>query len=327
MRAVWVTRFGPVDEAAVMDAPDPVPGPGQVVLDVRAAEANYPDLLVIEGRYQVKPSLPFIPGKAASGVVAALGPGVAGPALGTPVVAHVEYGAFAQRLLAPAAACCAISEGIGFDTAAALALTYQTAWFALMDRARLQPGESVLVLGASGGVGVASLQLARALGAGRVIAAVRAEADAVVARTAGADGVVLVGNGPEGLRDGLAALGGPVDVVIDPVGGAIGTAALRTLAWCGRFIVVGFAAGSPPEVRANYLLVKNISVCGLQWSDYRDRAPGRVAAAQAEIFRLHRAGRLPPIIDRVMPMTRFAEALHALGQGTVQGKLILDPAT
>ena len=129
------------------------------------------------------------------------------------------------------------------------------------------------------------------------------------------------------LRDGLAALGGPVDVVIDPVGGAIGTAALRTLAWCGRFIVVGFAAGSPPEVRANYLLVKNISVCGLQWSDYRDRAPGRVAAAQAEIFRLHRAGRLPPIIDRVMPMTRFAEALHALGQGTVQGKLILDPAT
>jgi NADPH2:quinone reductase len=187
------------------------------------------------------------------------------------------------------------------------------------------------VLGASGGVGVAAVQLAKALGAGAVIAAVRAEADAAVARAAGADGVVLVGSGQpvrERLREQVASLlgGRGADVVVDPVGGEIGTAALRTLAWCGRLVVIGFAAGAPPEVRANYLLVKNIAVLGLHWSDYRDRTPERVAEAQRAIFAFHEAGRLNPVIEAVLPMSRVRDALRALRDGTVQGKLVLDPS-
>lgn len=330
MKAVWVTRFGPFEELGLAEVPDPVPGPGEVVLNVAAAEANYPDLLVVEGRYQVKPPLPFSPGKAAAGCIVAVGPGVAGLAVGDRVAAQVEYGAYAQRLLATARSCFPVPESIGFPEAAALGLTYQTAWFALVERARLQAGETVLVLGASGGVGVASVQLAKALGAGAVIAAVRAEPDAAVARAAGADGVVLVGGDRpvrDLLRDGVAALlgGRGADVAVDPVGGAIGAAALRALAWCGRSVVVGFAAGEPPEVRANYLLVKNIAVLGLQWSDYRDRAPDRVAEAQRAIFALHDQGLLRPVIERVLPLASFQDALRALRDGAVQGKLVLNP--
>lgn len=212
-------------------------------------------------------------------------------------------------------------------------LTYQTAWFALVERARLFPGETVLVLGGSGGVGIASVQLAKALGAGAVLAAVRADADAAIARQAGADGVILVGGDApirETLREDVTSFLGHrngVDVVLDPVGGQFGEAALRALAWCGRFVVIGFAAGAPPEVRANYLLVKNIAVLGLQWSDYRDRMPDRVREAQRDIFALGEQERLHPVIDRVLPMAHFREALGALRNGDVQGKLILDPAT
>lgn len=331
MKAVWITELGKLEQAGLAEVQDPEPGPGEVVLEVRAAEVNYPDMMVVEGTYQNRPPLPFSPGKGAAGRVLALGAGVSGLAVGERIATQVEYGAYAQRLRAPACNCFPLPASIDFPTAAALGLAYQTAWFALVERARLQPGETVLVLGASGGVGVAAVQLAKALGAGAVIAAVRAEADAAVARAAGADGVVLVGGGQpvrEPLREQVASLlgGRGADVVVDPVGGEIGTAALRTLAWCGRLVVIGFAAGAPPEVRANYLLVKNIAVLGLHWSDYRDRTPERVAEAQRAIFAFHEAGRLNPVIEAVLPMSRVRDALRALRDGTVQGKLVLDPS-
>lgn len=328
MRAVVVRAFAPLDRIEIGELPEPAPGPGEVVIEVRAAEVNYPDILVIEGRYQVKPPLPFAPGKGAAGVVSAVGDGVSGIAVGDRVAAQVEYGAYAERLRAPACNVFPLPAGIDFVPAAALGLTYQTAYFALIERARLRAGESVLVLGASGGVGVAGVQLAKALGAGLVIAGVRAEEDAAIARQAGADAVVLVTGADlrDRLREQVRKLtGGGVDVVLDPVGGAPHAAALRALAWRGRLVVVGFAAGEIPQIPANYLLVRNIEVAGLQWSDYRDRAPAEVARVQAEIFALHLEGKLTPQVSRVLPLARFREALGLLQRGEAQGKVILTP--
>jgi len=327
VKAVLVRQFGPIENPRVEDCPDPVPGPGEVLIDVDAAETNYPDLLVIEGRYQVKPPLPFVPGKAAAGRVAALGDGVEGFRLGQRLAAQVEYGAYASKLCAPAVWCYPIPDLIKTVDAAALVLTYQTAWWALTDRARLEPRESVLVLGAGGGVGVASIGLAKALGADLVIGATRGSGKAAIVRKAGADHLVDLAqpNLREAMRDDVRKLTGGrgVDVVIDSVGGAATEAALRALAWRGRLVVVGFAAGDIPTVRANYLLVRNISVTGLQSSDYRDRWPQQAARAQAEIFRLAAEGRLAPIVSEVLPLDSFAEALAKFRDGRVEGKIVL----
>lgn len=327
MRAVVVARPGDCPRIGIADVPDPHPGPGEVVVDVAAADTNYPDLLVVEGRYQVRPPPPFSPGKGAAGVVAALGTDVVGLAVGARVAVQVEYGAYAEKLCAPAVNCVPIPDGVSFVSAAALGLVYQTAHFALAERARLQLGESVLVLGGSGGIGTAGIQVAKALGAAPVIAAVRAAEDAAVARTAGADVVIETAGSVlhDRLRQEVAAANGGrgVDIVIDPVGGEAGTAALRALAWCGRSVVIGFASGDAPAIRANYLLVKNIAVLGLHWSDYRDRAPAQVAAAQLALFALHRQGRLMPIITRTLPLADFWDALCAFRDGTAQGKIIL----
>jgi NADPH:quinone reductase len=328
MRAVCVREFGPFETVRVEDVPAPSAGPGEVVVDVVAAECNYPDILVIEGRYQIKPALPFVPGKAATGRVVQLGPDVTRFGLGDAVSVQVEYGAYAERVCVPEEGCFPIPDGVTFDVAAALGLTYQTAWFALKDRARLAEGESVLVLGAAGGVGYASVQLAKALGASTVVAGVRGASNAAVARRAGADHVVELSD--PALRDSLRAQtaaathGRGIDVVIDPVGGEASAAALRALAWCGRQVVVGFAAGDIPTFKANYLLVKNIAVSGLQWSDYRDRAPERVATAQAEIFELYRRGRLSPFVSRRFPLGEFAQGLRILRDGLAQGKILLE---
>ena len=329
MKAVVVKEFAPFEQAAYTDAADPAPGRGEVVVEVRAAEANYPDLLVMEGRYQVKPPLPFSPGKAAAGVVAALGEGVDGLSLGDRVAVQVEYGAYAERLVARAESCFAMPDAMAFETAAALGLAYQTALFALVERGGFQPGETVLVLGASGGVGSAAVQLARALGASVVIACSRGEEGARVARSLGADHVV--DPGMDDLREGLRAEvdrvtgGHGADVVIDPVGGAAHAAALRAMAWCGRMVIVGFAAGDIPQIRSNYLLVKNITVAGLQWSDYRDRQPQKVAVAQRRLFALWQEGKLDPHISAILPLSRFHEALDMLKHGKAKGKIVLIP--
>lgn len=335
MKALVIRRFGPAAEVVeAAEWPDPVPGPGEVVIDVAIAEVGYPDLLVIEGRYQLCPPLPFSPGKAATGRVAALGPGVTGPSLGDRVLAYAEYGAFAERMRVPAEMCLPVPDGIALDTAAGLAVTYQTAYFALLHRAGFRPGHRVLVLGASGGVGLAAVQLARAMGAATVIAAVRGPEGVARAAAAGCNQVIDLSAPPlaEDLRDGLRAevqarTGGPgVDIVIDPVGGDLTAAALRCLAWCGHLVVIGFAAGEIPSVRLNYLLLKNISVSGLQWSDYRDRTPAAVAEAQRAIFALWQEGRLVSDLAAAFPMAQLPAALALQRDGSAKGKIVLQVA-
>ncbi|MBX9840801.1 MAG: NADPH:quinone oxidoreductase family protein [Xanthobacteraceae bacterium] len=330
MKAVVVREFVPFDQIGVGELPDPTPGPGEVVIEVKAAEVNYPDILVISGAYQIKPPLPFSPGKAAAGTVSAIGEGVAGLKVGDRVSTQVEYGAFAQKLKAPAVNVYRMPDGVDFARAAALGLVYQTAHFALIERARMQKGERVLVLGASGGIGMASVQLAKALGASTVIGGVLGPANVEIARRCGAD--VVIDLGLIDLRDGLreavraATEGHGADVVIDPVGGAANAAALRAMAWRGRMVIIGFAAGEIPTFKANYLLVKNIEVSGLQWSDYRDRTPDWVRRVQEEIFALSVAGKLDPLISRRFPLAGFKDALGLLRDGQAQGKLILEVA-
>ena len=328
MKAALVRAFGPIETVGYGDLPDPVPGPGEVVLALRAAEVNYPDILVAEGRYQVKPPLPFVPGKTAAGIVTAIGPGVTGIVPGMAVLAHLEYGAFAECVRAPAAACCPIPDGLSMDSAAALGLAAQTAWFALRTRGGLEPGESVLVLGGGGAVGAAAIQLARALGAALVFATARG-ASIDRARALGADLVVDTARPDlaEALRTGiLDANGGRgVDVVVDPLGGEVTQAALRCLGWRGRLVVVGFAGGRLPVMKAGYLLVKNIAVLGLQWSDYRDRRPDAVRAAQREIFAHALVGQVRTTIAARLPLSRAAEALVRQRDATPPGRILLVP--
>ncbi|WFP65571.1 MULTISPECIES: NADPH:quinone oxidoreductase family protein [unclassified Mesorhizobium] len=328
MKAVWVTEFAPFEQVRVADVPDPVAGPGEVVIEVQAAEANYPDILAIEGRYQIKPPLPFSPGKCAAGVVSSIGAGVASLSVGQRVAAQTEYGAYAQKLRVREESCFVLPEGMPFAKAASLGLVYQTAWFALQDRASFKAGESVLVLGGSGGIGVASIQLAKALGASTVIAGIIGPGNDAIARQAGADAVInlCASNLQDALRDQVKELtgGNGVDIVIDPVGGDSNAAALRSLAWCGRLVIIGFASGTIPTIKANYLLVKNIAVTGLQWSDYRERTPERVKEAQEQISSLFMAGKIDPIISREFALEEFAEGLRLLRDGKAQGKIVLN---
>lgn len=326
MKAVVCRAFGPPEQMRLEDWPDPVPGPGQIVVGARAIGINFPDLLVIAGRYQLLPKLPFIPGKELAGIVTAVGPGVQDFAPGNRVLAEVNDGAFAEAASAEAAHCHKLPDAVSFADAAAMGIVYQTAYFALMERAQYRTGETVLVTGAGGGVGVASVQLAKAMGA-IVLAGVSRPERAGPARAAGADHIIDLGRPDlrEALREQVRAAteGRMADIVLDAVGGDVFDAALRALAWCGRMVVIGFAAGRIPEVKANYLLVKNIAVAGLQWSDYRDRVPQRVRAVQAELFGLCEAGRIRPQIMARFPLDRAAAALALVARGEVLGKLVL----
>lgn len=326
MKAVVVSDFG---AASVQEWPDPRPTAGQVVVDTDYIETGYPDILVIEGRYQYRPTLPFVPGKSAVGRISALGDGVTQFAVGNRVALQIEHGAYAERVCVPAANCFPVPEDLDSRTAAALGLPYQTAWFALRDRALFEAGQSVLVLGAGGGVGLAAVQLAKAFGAGTVIGTTRGAQKIERVRAAGADLVVETTRPDlrDALRDEVRAVTGGhgVDVVVDPIGGDATEAALRALAWRGRLIIVGFAAGGIPTIKANYLLVKNIMVSGLQWSDYRDRTPDLIARAQAEIFDLTLKGCLVPSIDAVLPLSEFANALNRIKTDQASGRILLTP--
>jgi NADPH2:quinone reductase len=318
VRAVVVRTPGPPASHRVEELPDPVPGPGQVLIEARAIGVNYPDLLVVEGKYQFIPPAPFVPGKEVAGIASG----------NRRLLAEVEYGAYAEKVVAREVDCHRIPDAIPFEHAAALGLAYQTAYFALLERAQYQPGESVLVTGASGGVGLAAVQLAKALGA-TVLAGVTSKEKGDLCRRHGADHIIDLA-APD-LRESIrtqihAAIGKKgVDIVIDNVGADTFDGSLRALSWRGRLVVVGFAAGRIPDVKAGYLLVKNISVIGLQWSDYRDRDPDSVAAAQRQIFDLYLDKKLRPEITATYPLVRFADALRRFCDRTVQGKLTLVP--
>jgi NADPH2:quinone reductase len=312
----------------VEDIPAPTPGEREVVIEARAIGVNYPDLLTIEGKYQLLPPRPFIPGKEAAGVVRAVGAAVTTCKPGDRVMALVEYGAYAEQVIAPEQQVFVLPDAMPFPDAAALGLAYQTAHFALIDRGQWRAGETVLVTGASGAVGLASLQVAKALGA-TVLAGVSGPRRTQVASDNGADHVIDLSspNLRESLRAQVHAVTGGrgVDVVLELLGGDIFDAALRALSWRGRLVVVGFASGRVPEVKANYLLLKNISVSGLQVSDYRDRDPAWMRRVQRELFDLYCAGKLKPCICATYPLSRCAEALARFGRRDVVGKLMLVP--
>ncbi|MFG1193109.1 NADPH:quinone oxidoreductase family protein [Xanthobacter flavus] len=309
--------------------PDLRPGPGQMVIDVKASGINFPDVLVVSGKYQILPPRPFTPGKDLAGVVRAVGEGVTGYAPGDRIMAQVEHGAFAEQAVVTPAQSYKLPEGLGFEAAAAMGLVYQTAHFALVARGQFRKGETILVGGAAGGVGLAAVQIARGLGA-RVLAGVRSPEEADVVRAAGVDAVIDLAAPDlrESVRAQVHAATGwrGADVVLDPLGGEFFPAALRAMAWCGRLVVIGFAAGDIPTLKVNYLLLKNISVSGLQWSDYRDRAPGQVQKVQQELFDLWRAGAVNPRIMRAFPFSGLPEALELVAQGKVQGKVVVSLA-
>jgi NADPH2:quinone reductase len=327
MRAVIIHETGPAASHRVEDVADPRPAPGQVVVRTHAIGVNYPDMLVVEGKYQLIPPRPFSPGKEAAGVVVAIGEGVESFASGDRVLLLPEYGAFAEQVAVDARMVFPVPDTIDFENAAALGLTYQTAHFALHERAALKSGESVLVTGASGGVGLATVELAKALGA-RVIAGVTSADKGQLAIEHGADAYVNLAspNLRDSLREEVARVtGGGVDVVIDNVGGDVFDAALRAIAWRGRLVVVGFASNRIPELKANYLLLKNIAVTGLQWTDYRARMPQLVGQVQQEIFRLFEQGRLRPYISARYRLDEFAQALDRFSRRDVRGKMLLIP--
>jgi len=327
MRALLLDRFLPVAEAAIGDVPPPQPGAGEVLVDVEAIDANYPDILYIEGKYQACPPFPFVPGLAGAGRVSAIGAGVSGIAIGDRVLCIPDHGTYAEKVRTPANHCFPIPDEMSSVIAAALGLVYQTAWFALHARGGFIPGDRVLVLGATGGIGMAAVQLAKALGAGIVIAATRGDDGVRWAKEIGADIAVdvSVDNFREALKQAVeqATNGQGVDVVIDPVGGDISAAALRTVGWSGRLVVVGFTSGSIPQIPANVLLVKNIAVAGIQWTDYRTRKIDQVHDAQRRIFALYGEGKIAPRVSRILPLSDFAEGLSLLRTGSVRGKIVL----
>jgi NADPH2:quinone reductase len=326
MLAVQVRNPGPVETHAVEEVPDLEAGPGQVLVDVKAAAVNYPDLLVVTGRYQTIPPLPFAPGKDAAGIVRAVGPGVKRVKPGDHVLLHPEYGTFATQALAREHQCLPLPTAMSFVDAVALGLAAQTAWFALLERGAFEPGERVLVTGASGAVGQAAVQIASALG-GTVLAAASSveRARAVLGETC----CSLVDLSAPDLRNSLreqvyAATGGHgVDVVIDTLGGDAFDASLRAMAWCGRIVSVGFASGRIPEIKAGHLLVKNISALGLQWTDYRDRQPHRVERAHSALAALWQRGALRPRIMKTLPLREFAEAFRLIETRQADGRLVL----
>jgi NADPH2:quinone reductase len=326
MKALVVAEHGPLESLKLGELPDPVVKPGEVLVDIKAASVNFPDLLVIAGTYQKLPQRPFAPGKDFSGVVAAVGAGVDDLKPGDRVMAQAEYGAYATQAAVPAGQCSVMPDRMSFAEAAAIGLVYTTAHLALVERAGLKAGDKVLVNGAAGGVGLAAVQLAKAKGA-TVVASVSTEEKAKIAREAGADFVVRtdVPDLRESFRKQVFEAVGPkgVDIIVDPVGGDVFDASLRAIGWGGRLVIVGFAAGRIPEVKAGLLLVKNISLIGLQASDYRDRDKAKLRAVHRDIFALYEAGQVKPLIMGTFPLAQYQEALRIVQARKVLGKVVI----
>ncbi|CAG9196580.1 NADPH:quinone reductase-like Zn-dependent oxidoreductase [Paraburkholderia tropica] len=323
MRAIRCNQYGPPDTLSIEELPDLVPGAGQVVIDVKAAAVNFPDVLIIENKYQVKPPLPFTPGAEVAGVVRAAGEGVK-LAPGTRVVAYVGNGGFAQQAIAEAAACVPLPEGADFATAAAFTLAYGTSHHAVVDRAALRAGETMLVLGAAGGVGLAAVEIGKALGA-RVIAAASSDEKLDVCRRFGADATINYTT--EDLRERIKALtdGKGPDVIYDPVGGEYAEPAFRSIGWRGRYLVVGFANGEIPKLPLNLALLKGASLVGVFWGDFARREPQNNAAAFAEMVGWIGAGKLKPYVSKRYTLEETAQALKDMASRKVTGKIVIEP--
>ena len=326
MKAVLCKQFGPPDSLVVEEVPSPRAGPGEAVISVKAASLNFPDVLIIQNKYQFKPPLPFSPGSELAGVVKEVGAGVQGVAAGDKVIAFTTYGAFAEEVKTEASRLVPLPAKMDFVTGAAFLLTYATSDHALRDRGALAAGETLLVLGAAGGVGLAAIEIGKALGA-RVIACASSEEKLAVCRSHGADATINYAT--EDLRERIKALteGRGVDVVYDPVGGPYTEPAFRSLAWRGRHLVVGFAAGEIPKLPLNLALLKGASVVGVFWGDFARRQPKEFAQSIAQLARWYADGKLKPHVSHTMPLEKAAEALKLMAARQVKGKLVLTVST
>jgi len=322
VKAVLCKAFGPPESLVVEDVASPAPGPGEAVITVKAASVNFPDVLIIENKYQLKPPLPFSPGSELAGIVKAVGDGVTGFTPGDRVMAITGYGAFAEEVKTETRRMIAIPPGMDFAHAAAFGLTYATSEHALVDRGALKAGETLLVLGAAGGVGLAAIEIGKILGS-RVIACASTDDKLLVCREHGADDTINYTT--EDLRERIKMLthGAGVDVVYDPVGGPYTELALRSMAWRGRLLVVGFAAGDIPKIPLNLPLLKGLSIVGVYWGEWTRREPENFAEAMARLGGWYAEGKLKPHISATFPLERAADALTLMAQRKVTGKVVL----
>jgi len=305
-----------------VELPTPEPAPGEARIAIRAASLNFPDLLVVQGKYQIKPTPPFVPGAEFAGVVEAVGDGATGVQVGQAVMSVGVTGGFASQVCVGTPRLVPMPPGMPFEHAAAFLMTYGTSHHALVDRAALQPRETVLVLGAAGGVGTAAVQIAKAVGA-RVIAAASTDEKAAFCRAIGAD--EAVNYSLPGFRDALKALtdGRGPDVIYDPVGGSLAEAAFRSIAWRGRYLVVGFAQGEIPNLPLNLPLLKGASLVGVFWGDFVRREPQAFARSLGELGAWYAAGRVKPVLDRTLPMSELAAAFSRMATREALGKIVL----
>src|SRR4051812_28891963 len=322
VKAIVCKQYGPPELLCVEDIPAPDPGPGEVVVSVRAASLNFPDVLIIQNKYQFKPPLPFSPGSELAGVVKTVGAGVEKWKPGDRVMAFTTYGAFAEEAKTEASRLVSMPDGMNFETGAAFLLAYATSDHALRDRGGLRAGETLLVLGAAGGVGLAAVEIGKALGA-RVIACASSEDKLQVCREHGADATINYAR--EDLRERVRALteGRGADVIYDPVGGTFSEPAFRSIAWRGRHLVVGFAAGEIPRMPLNLALLKGAAVVGVFWGDFARREPDRLSRSVEQLSLWHAEGKLRPHVSCTFALAQAAEALKLMAERRVTGKVVL----
>jgi len=323
MKAVRCTSWCQPQDLTVDELPRPSAGPGEVLIRVHTAALNFPDVLMIQGLYQVKPPLPFTPGFELSGIVEETGGGTSGFAAGARVLAQCDLGAFAEFAVAPAHSVRPVPDGLDDDEAAAFPLVYQTSYFGLVYRGGLAPGETVLVHSAAGGVGLAAVQIARALGAGKIIGTVGADEKRAAVLAAGADLALnyQTDNIVEAVKEATAGHG--ADVIYDPVGGEVSEQSTRCIAFEGRLVIIGFTSGKFPTFKGNHILVKNYSVVGLHWGYYRQMNPAKIEQGWQELLKLYEAGKLKPVIAARYPMSRVADAMKHLTSRAAIGKIVL----
>ncbi len=324
MKAVLCKQYGPPETLVVEEVPDLVPGKGEVVIDVKACGVNFPDTLIIENKYQFKPPLPFSPGGEVSGVISAVGEGVKGFKVGMPVFAMLGHGGFAEQVLANAKVVIPTPKGMDAHTAAAISMTYGTSYHALVDRAKIKEGETLLVLGASGGVGLAAIDIARNLGA-KIIAAASTDEKLALCKEYGA--TETINYTTENLKARIKEITGGkgVDVIYDPVGGDYAEQALRGMAWEGRFLVIGFAAGDIPKIPLNLTLLKGCQIVGVFWGRFVTMFPKDNMKNFMQLIQWYAQGKIKPHIHATYPLEQAADALYDMLNRKVRGKVLLVP--
>ncbi|WP_339488860.1 NADPH:quinone oxidoreductase family protein [Pseudomonas sp. EL_65y_Pfl2_R95] len=322
MKAVLCKAFGPAETLVVEETANPEAKKNEVVIDVHCAGVNFPDTLIIEGKYQFKPPFPFSPGGEASGVVSSVGEKVSHLKVGDRVMALTGWGSFAEQVAVPSYNVMPVPKSMDFPSAAAFGMTYGTSMHALKQRANIQPGETLLVLGASGGVGLAAVEIGKAMGA-KVIAAASSAEKLAVAKAAGAD--ELINYSESNLKEEVKRLTGGqgADVIYDPVGGDLFDLAVRSIAWNGRLLVVGFASGRIPEVPVNLMLLKGASVVGVFWGSFAQRQPQDNLANFQQLFAWHTEGKLKPLVSETFALEKAADAINLLGQRKAVGKVVV----